>query len=124
MICYTYDARPWTLNSERQGSTHWTTTRKMTVEWRTAFFWLARSKPVKFDAVNIEVDVNMRYPVADTGACFPAVKAAIDGLVDAGILPDDTPDHVLSILFRAPRRVTKDQRESLTLTLRDPKDGL
>ncbi len=38
----------------------------------------------------------------DVGACFPAAKAAIDGLVGAGVIPDDTPDHVITLTFRAP----------------------
>jgi hypothetical protein len=59
----------------------------------------------------------MRHPVADTGACYPAVKAAIDGLVDAGVLPGDTGTHVPSITFLAPIRVGKDQQESLTLVV-------
>lgn len=33
---------------------------------------------------------------------MPAAKAAIDGIVDAGVLPDDTPAHVLSLTFRPP----------------------
>ena len=35
----------------------------------------------------------------DVGACFPAVKAAIDGLVDAGVLPDDNPQFVRALTF-------------------------
>lgn len=41
--------------------------------------------------------------MADTGACHPAAKAAIDGIVDAGILPDDSPQYVREIIFRAPQ---------------------
>ncbi len=35
----------------------------------------------------------------DVGACYPAVKAAIDGIVDAGVLDDDNPDHLLYVTF-------------------------
>ena len=35
----------------------------------------------------------------DCGACYPTVKAAIDGIVDAGVIADDNPDHLLSITF-------------------------
>ena len=38
----------------------------------------------------------------DVAACLPSVKAAIDGLVDAGVLVDDTPAHVLSLEFLPP----------------------
>lgn len=38
----------------------------------------------------------------DVAACLPSVKAAIDGLVDAGVLDDDTPEHVRSLSFLPP----------------------
>lgn len=38
----------------------------------------------------------------DTAACFPSAKAAIDGLIDAGVIDDDTPDIVPSITFKRP----------------------
>lgn len=37
----------------------------------------------------------------DLGACHPAAKAAIDGLVDAGGIPDDDPEHVWELTFIA-----------------------
>ena len=43
-----------------------------------------------------------RRPTQDVGACAPAAKAAIDGLVDAGLWPDDTPTHVVEIVYRTP----------------------
>lgn len=39
----------------------------------------------------------------DVAACSPSVKAAVDGLVDAGVLDDDTADHLHSITFLQPR---------------------
>jgi crossover junction endodeoxyribonuclease RusA len=38
----------------------------------------------------------------DVAACAPAVKAAIDGLVDAGIIPDDSPEFVTQVRFLPP----------------------
>lgn len=38
----------------------------------------------------------------DTGACAPALKAAVDGLMDAGVLLDDNGDHVLAIHYLPP----------------------
>jgi hypothetical protein len=43
-----------------------------------------------------------RAGLQDTGGCFPAVKAAIDGLVDAGLLPNDGPAVVKRLTFNAP----------------------
>ena len=51
----------------------------------------------------------------DVGACMRAVKAAIDGLVDAGVLPDDTPAHVLSLEFLPPALGA--ETDELVLTL-------
>lgn len=41
---------------------------------------------------------NRRY-VTDVGGCLPSVKAAVDGLVDAGVLLGDGPTHVLALTF-------------------------
>lgn len=38
----------------------------------------------------------------DVAACATAAKAAIDGLVDAGVMPDDSPAHLVSVTFLAP----------------------
>ena len=40
----------------------------------------------------------------DVAACVPAVKAAIDGLVDAGVLIDDAPQHLKAIVFAQPQK--------------------
>lgn len=69
---------------------------------REAFGWMAKAQQLpEMRAVHVYAT-----PLAkngkwrqDVGACFPAVKAAIDGLVDAGILPDDNPDFVRQLTF-------------------------
>jgi hypothetical protein len=40
---------------------------------------------------------------------MPAVKAAIDGMVDAKVFSDDTGEHVKAIIFNAPSRSKTDQ---------------
>lgn len=52
----------------------------------------------------------------DVAACAPAVKAAVDGLVDHGLIPDDNPDHLLEITFRPPEVCGAD---GLRLLIRD-----
>lgn len=99
-----YPGRPWTTNAERSGH-RWDRIRK-TKEWRTAFALLAsdlRPPPLSWAEIIVEPWLATRRGVQDTGACHPAAKAAIDGIVDAGILADDTPDIVRSITYRAPR---------------------
>lgn len=115
---YVLEQRPWTLNSEREGATHWSSTRERTRDWRRAFWALGVQQRVRFaGAVMIDVHVSMRHPVADTAACIGAVKAAVDGLVDARVLTGDTGSVVRSLTLHAPTRVSKAEPESLTLTV-------
>lgn len=96
--------RPWTTNAERAGN-RWERARK-TKEWREAFAWLvlqARIPQLAWCEIVAEPWLKNRSGMQDTGACHPAVKAAIDGLVDAGLIADDTPDIVRQITYRAPQ---------------------
>lgn len=38
----------------------------------------------------------------DVAACCPEAKAAVDGIIDASVLPDDDPTHLLAITFLQP----------------------
>lgn len=110
----TYERRPWTTNAERSGN-RWERAR-LTREWRGDFRILAlETNCPAFAWCDVEVELwhATRRGVQDTGACHPAVKAAIDGIVDAGVLLDDTPDIVRSIKFHAP----KIGRDAVILTL-------
>jgi hypothetical protein len=89
----------------------------MTAEWRQWFWVLGLQSKVKMQTAHVEVEVAMKHPIQDTGNCYGSVKAALDGLVDAGVLPDDTPAHVLSIKFNAPRKAQKGEAETLTVRL-------
>lgn len=99
-------AKPLLVNAERKGSTHWTTVRRETREWREAFGWLIAAERIPpLVWVHITVDhftKTARLP--DVVACSPAVKAGIDALVDRGVLPDDGPEFVHQVLFRAPQK--------------------
>jgi hypothetical protein len=53
----------------------------------------------------------------DVGACNPAVKAAIDGIVDAGVLPDDSSKFVRSLIYLPPQN----DKNSLVLYIRGAK---
>lgn len=108
-----YTARPWTTNAERKGN-HWERAAR-TKEWRQAFAWLAHSQriPALTQVEIIAEPFQAKGILADTAACHPAVKAAIDGIVDAGVIPDDNPKHLLAITF-LPTRKGKD---ALVLTI-------
>jgi len=96
-----YDAKPWTLNAERR--MHHMTRAKLAREWRSAFAWLARTHrvPRAEGAVLIVQPHRAKGRAQDCDACHPAAKAAIDGLVDAGVLKSDGPTDVVEIRYLA-----------------------
>jgi len=98
-IILTYDRKPVTTNKERSGN-RWERAAS-TREWRDAFAWIAKRERVpQMRWINVTVQpFQKRGRLQDTAACNPSVKAAIDGLVDAGIVPDDTGDYVRQITF-------------------------
>lgn len=91
--------RPVTTNAERAGN-RWKRAED-TKQWRQAFAWLARKEHVPaMRWVNITAQPSQRRGrLQDTAACNPSVKAAIDGLVDAGVVPDDSGEYVRQITF-------------------------
>lgn len=92
--------RPWTVNGERKW--HPKARARKVAEWRAAFAGLAREQHVpRLDAVSVQAWplASNRRALQDVGGCLPAVKAAIDGLRDAGVLDDDGPDVVRKMTF-------------------------
>lgn len=97
--------RPPTINGER--SAHWRKHRESTriIREDVKIQLLAKRKTWKPMGL-VKVDAYPFYQkgrLPDTGACMPAVKAAIDGAVDAGLIPDDTPDIVVHMAFWSPK---------------------
>lgn len=109
--------RPLTVN--RLVNMHRQQWAKRTRAERVAWALLAEHHDVpamqRADIVATPLHRDRRSP-QDPAACAPAVKAAIDGLVDAGVLPDDTGDHVASVLFTPPDVCGRD---GLRLTIRE-----
>lgn len=96
--------RPYLLNQERKDDRH--KRAKVVAYWRETFALEAMvsdlPRPLP-GPVHICVHVDLMHGwKQDVGACFPTAKAAIDGLVDAGFLPDDGPEWVKSLSFTAP----------------------
>lgn len=106
------------LNSERKRS-HFTRAAD-TRQWRHAAGWAAKAAKVPtLGAVIIEAQpFQSKGVLADAGNHLPSVKAAIDGLVDVGVLHDDDPAHVVALIFHAPKR----GNDGLTLTLQPVAD--
>ena len=104
---FTFNERPWTVNAERAGN-RWDRAKK-TKYWREQFCLLCRiQSPIVLTDAIVEVRLNLKGRLQDTSACLPAVKAAVDGLVDGGLFLDDTGDHVKCIVFWAPVRSKSD----------------
>ena len=91
-----------TMNAERSGG-RWDH-RKHTREAREVAGWRALRLP-RFKWARIEVFPSQaRGVLADAGSHAPTAKALVDGLVDAGVLVDDSPKFVPQITFHAPER--------------------
>ena len=91
-----------TVNKER--TVHWSARSSVVKAWREAYAWLALISKIPTNGTvgpcHVEaVPLTAGHARQDVGACLPVVKAAIDGLVDAGVWLDDTPEHVLSVRF-------------------------
>jgi crossover junction endodeoxyribonuclease RusA len=94
-----YQRKPITTNAERAGN-RWGRA-EATKEWRHTFAWLARKERIpRMRWINVTVQpFQKRGRLQDTAACNPSAKAAIDGLVDAGVVPDDSGEYVRQITF-------------------------
>jgi len=97
------EGKLFTLNTERGWHHH--KRAKFVKAWRqSAYEEALKAKVPKMRALEV-IFVPCRKDrrhMADTGGHFPVAKACIDGLVDAGVIPDDGPEYVTSLTFRAP----------------------
>jgi crossover junction endodeoxyribonuclease RusA len=116
-MTYQHPGRVRSINSER--STHWSKRAKDAENWREAFFWLGKQARVKFGSVHVTAEIIQKRPLADCGNGLPSIKAAIDGLIDAAVLPDDSPEYVRSITMVAPRPPQPGEVEALIITLEE-----
>lgn len=85
--------------NEMRKQGHWTKFYSVIRTWRSTACLLAKEAHipqqqfVKIRAVYYAPDNRRR----DTSNIFPTVKAVIDGIVDAGVLPDDSDKYVKSV---------------------------
>lgn len=87
------DVLPISLN-DRQ---HWRARARHTAAWRDAVGWQARAANIpRYERISVRLEV---YPPdrrrRDRHNLVPVLKAAVDGLVDAEVIPDDTPEHLV-----------------------------
>lgn len=95
----TFSVKPWTHNAERR--MHRYERAALVRQFRDAFGWLAKQQKIPTsDWLHVvAVPYQRRGPLQDVSACHPAVKAAIDGLVDTGVVPDDTARYVPLVAY-------------------------
>lgn len=71
--------------------------------WREFGWEKAKTgKLPKLDRIIAVVEVGIKGVLQDVGNCHGTTKAIIDGIVDAGVIPDDKPKHLLGIIYIAP----------------------
>jgi crossover junction endodeoxyribonuclease RusA len=96
-----HEARPKPMNEYR--TLHFRARASYDKEWRQAFLAVTKRARVPKMPGGIIVSVvqtcRRGTPLPDPLAEAPTVKAAIDGIVDAGVIPDDTGEWVRSIAF-------------------------
>lgn len=107
-----------TLNGAR--ATHWSVSQKIIRQWREDFGWLGKTtRKVISERVGIEVRPTNRLGggIGDAAAHALCAKAAVDGLVDAGVLRDDNRAYVAWVRFHAPRIDAQIPKGLIRLTL-------
>lgn len=88
--------------------------------WKEDVGWevkLKRLPPAKTPVVVHIHHKSKAKRLGDAGSCFYAAKAAVDSLVQAGVLPDDSPKYVAGVFFHAP--VASDYN-ALVIELHEP----
>jgi len=95
---------PFTLVNARRG--HWSNHAAENATLRRWAEVTGTDEGVVFvGPVTIEaLMTSQRGVLPDCDAIAAAVKPVIDGIVDAGVILDDSPEHVRSITYHAPQR--------------------
>lgn len=119
--------RPVSLNAERAANRWQRAELTKGTREHAKVLWLnevrAGRAPKQLDRMSVVVHVeakDRRYRT-DVGNVLPSVKAAVDGLVDSGLIPDDTDRHLVRLTF-TPTQVTG--RDALVLEVHDEGETL
>jgi len=106
-----FNLKPITTNAERAGNRF--VRADFTKHWRQLGFLVARQLPKAQWLIVIAEPHQEKGRLQDVGACNPSVKAVVDGIVDAKIIPDDSADYVKEVRFLPPVR----KKNGLTIKL-------
>lgn len=90
-------AAPLSINQER--TMHWAARNRRLDPWKITTFWLAKEAKLPAAVAGAPATITVVLPVRgqhrrDPANFYPTVKAIVDGLVLAGVWPDDTPEYV------------------------------
>ena len=113
-----YERPPLTANQRM----HWAKKARIVSEVRRTAAWLARSqhlpRGVEHALISL-VWVPSTQRRRDPSNLMPTQKAIVDGLVDYGLVPDDTPDYVTEVMPRiaAVQRGKRRSRLRLSITI-------
>lgn len=123
-VTLVHRARPWTVNAERggrlagAGNQYQRRAAEVRV-WREAFWGLAlEAKAPRLQRVTITAKARLRGDKApDIDSCTMALKAAVDGLVDARVIPDDSHGHIAWLRIDEPE--INAERDEFVLTIEE-----
>lgn len=112
-LTLTIPGRPMTSNDRA----HWRPRARQTAALRRDAYeraleaWgpVRRIPTLRFPVAIVVADLCRTANLRDVCSCAPAAKAVIDGLVDFGILPDDSPEYVSSTTYLQPVKAGRDE---------------
>lgn len=103
MWCLIHYELPWTANQARVMNRY--KLAQNTKNWREAYWALAKQAKVpKMKSAEIHYVSLLKRMSRDLVSEAPSAKAALDGIVDAGVLEDDRPPFVRFVGFHSPMR--------------------
>ena len=108
----------WLTSNQRL---HWAAKAKRTAHIRQLSALQARLVGIS-PMMQVHVAAFIGYPTsakADPPNAAPSVKAAIDGLTDAGVWPDDDSEHVVAVEFRREAGKAPKGHHTIRLVLTD-----
>jgi crossover junction endodeoxyribonuclease RusA len=99
ILTFACPTRPLSVNVSN--GRHWASNRRLTDPWKDATFWTTRSAMARGRwtvqrPITVQVDLPFRGARRRDPHNYVGtnVKAVVDGLVQAGVVPDDTPEWV------------------------------
>lgn len=108
--------KDWWINTNQKK--HWARRQPVTLAWRARGSFAARGAP-RVQQAHIHAALHFGdLARRDAHNYTDTVKAAIDGLVDEAILPDDNDKHLLSLtVVRGDKAPIGDRRQCIVLTV-------